>query len=549
MTTRAWRALTGVFFLCSLSVPAAQPAYAAASAAAADPRAWPVSYEAASLDAAELLAAVKRSAGAFDGAKTMRLEYTFRDGGLSGTRREIWNGDDYRMDSTVGPFVTAWGRHGEQRWETNENGYTLLKRGIHKRGEANARALRSADSGAVKLLGRLRTPADVFVLRVAPPDGREERRFYDATTMRLVRREFSYLNRLIVETFEDYRTVEGVTLPYKTTLSDGRAENDQTETLTSIRVGGPVDASELAVPTSRRMPVTLPEGVRSVRLPARIDRDGHIIVRLVVKGRGLDFQLDSGASGIVLNKDVASQLGLTTYGRWSQTVAGTFANTRAVIPRIDIGAISMTDVTVEALPFASQQDFDTKIVGLLGYDFIAGCVVKIDYANGRVDAIPWSAFQVPADAIVLDATLDDGVPMIELKMNNAVGSHFILDTGADDVIAFSGFAKQHAADLDDHSVNKVASRYFNGVTAEGVGGKLRMQATMLDRMQLGNVLYRDFIVFVLLRDQAEFEGEDADGLAGASVLRAFDVYLDYASSRVVLVANKWTRKAAGRDLK
>jgi predicted aspartyl protease len=552
MTTRAWRVLTGAGFLFSAVVPA--PAAAAAPSAApasatADPRAWPATYEPASIEAADLLAAAKRATSATQLGKTLRLEYAFRDGGLTGTRREMWDGENYRIDSTVGPFVTAWGRHGDQRWETNENGYTLLQRGIHKRGEANARAVAKADPAAVKVLGRLRAPADVVVLSVAPADGRPERRFYDATTMRIVRREVTYLNRLIVETFEDYRTVDGVTLPFKTTLSDGRPDNDETDTLTAIKVGDPIGASELAVPPSRRMPVALPEGVRSVRLPARIERDGHIIVRLIVKGRGLDFQLDSGAVGIVLNKDVAAQLGLPTYGRWSQTVAGTFSSARTVVPRIDIGAVSMTDVTVELLPFAQQQDFDTKVVGLLGYDFIAGCVVKIDYANGRVDAIPYSQFQPPPDGAILDATLDDGVPMIALKMNNAVGPRFILDTGADDVVAFSGFAKAHAADLDDHSPQKIASRFFNLVTAQGVGGTLRMHATMLDRIQLGDVLYRDWIVFVLQKDQAEFEGEDADGLAGAAILRAFDVYLDYASSRVVLVPNKHTRKANDRDLK
>ncbi|HEY0614430.1 MAG TPA: aspartyl protease family protein, partial [Candidatus Elarobacter sp.] len=185
----------------------------------------------------------------------------------------------------------------------------------------------------------------------------------------------------------------------------------------------------------------------------------------------------------------------------------------------------------------------------LGYDFIAGCVVKIDYAKGTVDAIPTGTFQPPPNAVILDATLDDNVPMVAMKINDVVGDHFILDTGADDVVAFTGFAKQHAAALEDHSEKKLVSRYFNVVTASGVGGKLRMRATVLDRMQLGNVLYRDHLVMVMLGGQADFEGEDADGLVGVSALRAFDVYLDYANSRVVLVPNRFTRAATNRDLK
>ena len=138
------------------------------------------------------------------------MTYAVRDGGLEGTERDQWSGDDYRIDKKIGPFITAEGRYHGQRWETNENGYTLLKRGIHQRAEANVRALEKTDPGDdVKLLGRLRMPADVYVVRVAPPDGREERRFYDASTLRLVRRETAYLGELVVATYEDYREVEG----------------------------------------------------------------------------------------------------------------------------------------------------------------------------------------------------------------------------------------------------------------------------------------------------------------------------------------------------
>ncbi|HEY0615921.1 MAG TPA: hypothetical protein VGC96_14825, partial [Candidatus Elarobacter sp.] len=311
MTTRAWRLLTGAVF--SLGLLASQQPFQASAAtaapkpAAADPRAWPATYEETAMTPAELLASAKAASGSPEARKQpMRLAFETHDGGLSGTRRELWSGDDYRMDTVEGPFVSAWGRRGGQRWETNENGYTLLTRGIHKRGQANARAIEKPENNeAVKVLGRLRAPADVYVLRVAPPDRREERRFYDASSKRLVRREIVALERLLVETFEDYRTVAGVTMPFKTTVSDGRPENDASETLTDARVGEPVAAEDLEIPGSRRLPVSLPGGVPSVRLPARITGSGTVIVRLTVKGRGLDFQLDSGAGGILINRDVA----------------------------------------------------------------------------------------------------------------------------------------------------------------------------------------------------------------------------------------------------
>jgi hypothetical protein len=558
MRPRAWRLSGALIFACSLAgalcagAPAASAAPAPAPSAApaakptgsSDPRAWPTTYEPVTLTVKELLAEAKRYDGSPpDAQKTLRAEATFRDGGVTGTRREVWLGENYRTDSTLGPFVTAEGRNDGQLWETNENGYTLLKRGIHKRADANARALENPNPGdELQLLGRLRAPANVYVLRVAPPDGRDERRFYDAKTYALVRRETSYLGHLVVTTYDDFRTVNGVTLAFRRTVSDGHTENDYVQTITKLQIGVPVADEEVAIPGSRRLPVKLPDGVSSVRLPARIDPYGRIIVRVTVNGRGLDFQLDSGASGIVLDRDVARQLGVATSGRWSNTVAGTFVSTNAILPSAQVGPITMSDLVVEALPFNYQNDWDTKVVGLLGFDFIAGAVLKIDYANGTVDAIPSEKFAPPENGVVLDAILDDNVPMITMKMNDALGSHFILDTGADMVIAFSGFAKRYPDAVDDHSEHKIVSRILNVVGVQGVGGKLAMHGTVLKSMQLGNVHYHDFLALVLLGDQDEFEGEDADGLAGIPLLRSFDVYLDYASSRVVLVPNKYTKK-------
>jgi predicted aspartyl protease len=522
---------------------AAFAADAPAKAKAPDPRAWPTAYESVTMTVPELLAAKRGATAASDAAKTMRITYAFRDGGLEGTEREVWSGDDYRFDVTAGPFTTAEGSYQGQRWITNENGYTLLKRGVHQRAEANARALEKTNPGDdVRMLGRLRAPADVYVLRVAPPDGREERRFYDASTLRLVRRETKYLNQLVVSTYDDYRTTGGVTIAYRTSVSDGHPENDAVWTIKDLQLGGPVLKAEIDVPGSRRIPVTMPAGAASVRLPARVDDWGRVIVRMTVNGRGLDFQLDSGADGIVLDRDVARELGLRTHGRWSSTVAGTFITSRAIIPKAEIGPVVMNDLVVKALPFSYENDLRTRVVGLLGFDFIAGCVVKIDYEHGTVDAIDATSFVPPADGMILDAVLDDQVPVVGMVVNKAVGEHFIFDTGADDVVLFSGFAKKHPEAVDDHSPHKNVSRSFNLVQASGVGGKLDMRPVVLAEMQLANVHYRDYLTMVMLGNQPAFEGEDQDGLIGAVLIRAFDVYLDYGNSRVVLVPNASTRK-------
>ena len=139
-----------------------------------------------------------------------------------------------------------------------------------------------------------------------------------------------------------------MTLLYRTTLSDGHPGERQGLKISSLQIDTPVIEAELTIPGSRRLPVSMPAGGGIARLPARIDRWGRVIVRLTVSGRGLDFQLDSGASAIIFDRDVVRQLGLKTHGRWSTTVAGTFISGRAIIPKIAIGDVTMSDVVVEA---------------------------------------------------------------------------------------------------------------------------------------------------------------------------------------------------------
>ena len=513
------------------------PAAAAPKTAAPDPRAWPTVYEPVTLTAGELLAAVRRADGGKPERDTLRVTYDVRDGGLSGTEREVFRGDDYRSDAEVGPFITADGRLHGQAWELGENGYTLLKAGIHQRTQANTRALERADPGDdVRVLGRLRNPADTFVLLVAPKDGRPELRFYEAASYHLVRRETHYLDRLVVTTYDDYRTVGAITTAYRTTYSDGHPENDGVRSVRELRVGDPVTDRDLQIPSGRRRLYDLPPGVERLRLPARIDKWGAVIVRLTIDGRGLDFQLDSGCSGITLNRGVAHELGLKTYGNWSQTVAGTFTTAKAIVPEMRIGPIVMHDVVVDALPMAFQNDESTKIVGLLGYDFIAGSIIKIDYERGTVDALPYDT-PFPHDALVVDAALDDGVPMIAVTVNGKVGERFIIDTGAWDIVLFSGFAQRNAGAISDHSPGQIISRWFNLVTSEGVGGALHTRGIGLERFKIGPIVFNDFIAEVMSGDQPAFEGEDTDGLVGAAVLSAFDVYLDYANARVAFVLN------------
>lgn len=521
----------------------AQPALAGDTAPAAtpDPSAQaPAGIVATKATLAQVLAAYDASSGSLPkGVSTSREVDSITAYGETGTYKEIDSGDDFIETTQLGPTTTASGTYHGQQWRQNENGYTRTLRGIHEEEErsdqALTRAIKGANLGSVRLLGEVTAPSPAYVVEVNPSAGRHEWLFIDVPTGRLVRREESRLGHRIVWTYDDFRTIDGLTTPWHQHLFDGFAGNDVDWRTMQLSYGGPVAASELEMPPTRS-PLHFPAGVTHVRLPARIE-DGSIIVRLSINGRGLDFKLDSGTSGIALDVDVAGQLGLKRFGESTHAVAGTFVAANALVPEMRIGDLTLENVSVSALPFNYQQDRDTKIVGLLGYDFLAGAVIKVDYYNGTVDAYDPASFVPPSGTVYpLKLKLDDAVPVVSASLGEAGGNDFIIDTGSTLVVLFQGFAQKHAAELPAVSYTIADKTYYPLVTAEGVGGIFELQPATVKRFVAGASL-DEFRVYDIVDSVADFQGEDQNGLIGYQFLRYFDVYFDYKDSLVLLQPN------------
>jgi predicted aspartyl protease len=455
--------------------------------------------------------------------------------GLTGVTRIVVAGDDYRETDTLGPVTTQLGSYRGQRWRVNENGILVNEIGVHKRNDVDSQALRNAFTAPtrdVSLAGEVDAPSAAYVLRVDPPDGRLKWLMIDKKTSLLDGEIDAYPERRLTITYDDYRSLDGAMRAWHEHLSDGHPINDVDYRVNSDVVNVPVPDDEVKIPEGSAPILTFPPQVTSVRLPARVI-EGTVVVRLTIDGRGLDFALDSGAGGIVLDSQVAKELGIKTFGNSIQNTAGEYAATQAVIPDIDVGPVSLHNTYVECLPFAQNVDFGTKIVGLLGFDFIANAVVSIDYDKGIVTASPPDTFTPPTGGIEVGATLDDGVPYVQAQVDNAVGDHFILDTGATDVTIFSEFADAHPDDVADEGLGRSINAVLPFISASGVGGEIPETFTQVASYTFGTANFKDFLLF-RTHGHTAFEGEDEDGLVGYTALRYFTVTLDYRNGTIYL---------------
>lgn len=494
-----------------------------------------------SISLKDVLAAFVRSNGRpARGTEVRARSWTIAAFGLAGTSSQIADGDDDRTTITLGPFTESRGAYGGKRWRQNANGLTVAVTGVHQRDAVDDRALdqaeRTGQAAGVALLGETKSPVDAYVVQVDPLGGRREWLYFEAASGRLVRKEAIVVDRRVVTTFDDFRTTDGITQAWHYRMDDGRPANVEDWHQTTERAMPPAAATQLVPPAGRGSIVGFGAATGPVRLPARLI-NGKIVVRVDVANRGLDFLLDSGASNIVFDERLVKALGLSTYGRSVRSTAGSYQESAALVPEMQVGELTMRSVAVTSLPFENRPANGTMVVGLLGFDFLDSVVLRIDYEHGTLDAFPASnPPQIPPTAVELPAALDDGVPDVRAKVGGTQADHFILDTGATSGVIFSSFADAHADAVRDRGLGTQLLNAHPFQFAGGVGGTLHVTPTQVASFGVADSQFENFLAYIV-RGNRSYEGEDEDGLLGYDYLKYFTVYLDYRRERVLLVRN------------
>ena len=118
---------------------------------------------------------------------------------------------------------------------------------------------------------------------------------------------------------------------------------------------------------------------RSHRIKA--DARGHFITSAKMNGRKVTVLVDTGATSVAINKSTARRLGLrlspSDFKYKVNTANGTVKAASAMIDRIAIGRVSVTDVRVAVLPDKSLKDT------LLGMTFLNE-LRSFEFRNGEL---------------------------------------------------------------------------------------------------------------------------------------------------------------------
>ena len=494
----------------------------------------------ATITLADLLEKHDRAVGKLlPGVKNTAHEaWTFTDSGVGGTMTLLRSGTDYHSTIVSGPFTTQYGQQNNRRWQQDENGQTTDSQDTEERSFYMSRVLEDASDpkNDAKILGEVGAPVPAYVVEVKVSGAKHpEWIFYDKSTFLIDRVEaVTPGKRRLISTYSDYRATQGITRPWNIGDTDGRTYFDDVYQRASLTIGNPIPGKEFAAPPDKR---TLTSISTPLWLPSK-NVGNYTVLRVMINGRGLDFELVAGSSEIAIDSEIARQLSLPTYGQLTSTPDGRDRSYLTTVGDMSIGDMHLKDVTLDAIPITYHLDNETKVVGRLGFDFLKNLVLKVDYVNKTVEAFPPEHYDGSKEELTyaLPIRIDGGLPFISSTVGSATSDRFIFDNSFPFTILFGGFTQAHPDDVVD--LGKHTAEILPVSSDSEIGHSYEIGVTSISRFSFGPTNYGSFPI-MSTTIPLNINGENIDGIVGKQFIQFYDVTYDYPHKRIWLKPNKW----------
>jgi len=324
---------------------------------------------------------------------------------------------------------------------------------------------------------------------------------------------------------EDWREVDGVTMPFHVHEDNGDPNDAVDVAVSSIERGTP--------PAFTRPADRAPDMTGTASVPIELVYGGLVYVQVAVNGTPMAFILDSGAESTVLNASRLAGLGLKATGTFAAGAGGGDV-TVGYVPHVTyaVGDATLKDQIVSAIPLDSLEGpLGRKLDGILGYDFLSRFVVELDYKHEQLRLLDRATYH-HASGTPVPITLEDSTPFVdatvELPGIQPLPGHFTLDTGClCQVSLFAPF-------IDDHKLLAAVPDARAAGFSAGAGGETHQLSATITALRIGDrTIAKPVADFGRDTTGATADPESA-GLIGAIVWREFVLVLDYKRKQVWL---------------
>lgn len=249
----------------------------------------------------------------------------------------------------------------------------------------------------------------------------------------------------------------------------------------------------------------------------------------------LSFILDTGSGGISLDSATVVRFNLNPTPS-NLTILGI-----AGIKKVSFlynQKLHLPGLTVENLNFHINDYgiltsvYGEKIDGIIGYSLLSRYILNINYDSLKIDIYTNGRIKYPKGGWLYEPMLRT-LPVQTARIKDAatVNTRLLFDLGAGLCLMLS---KEFVEDSNFFSKKRV----FFSKEAEGVGGKIDMQLTVMKELKIGPYRFRAVPVYVFDDAYNVTSYPYLTGILGNDLLRRFNLILNYAKKEFYLTPNK-----------
>ncbi len=478
----------------------------------------------------------------WDAVSSLAVQGALKAGGLEGTIEGV---EDLRSGRAMSRYDLkvvkgAQGFDGEHAWSQDPGGEVAVLDAEEAVKSARTDAWMTRRGywhrdGATASFGKPETrklDGKTFDVIVATPEGgREITLWFDHATGLLTRSETMSGQDAVISTFDDWREVDGLRLPFAQITDQGGDARNRTEVrYTKVTTNVAITDATFAAP-SMGDHVRIANDIGETTVPFRLVNN-HLLSTVTIDGQPATVIVDTGGAN-VLTPAAARRLGLSSEGEMAgrgvgeQRVKVSFARAR----ELKFGELiySQPNFYVMDLGTLSAQEGET-IDGIVGYELFQRFGVTLDYARGEVRLSEPARFKPPAGATEIPMRLTDRIPLIE-GMLDGTPMTISVDTGSRSTFtAYGPFTRDH----------ELVTRYRaapEAIAGWGVGGGSLGRAVRVGELRLGDQVLRQVAAELFTGDKGAFAAPDVGVNLGSGALRRFTVAFNYQAKRMYLAPN------------
>lgn len=248
----------------------------------------------------------------------------------------------------------------------------------------------------------------------------------------------------------------------------------------------------------------------------------------------LNFILDTGSGGISLDSTTCEEFNIkSSFSDTIVTGMGSAHKARfAYDQQLRFPGLTMNDMDFHINNYEVLTSvYGEKIDGIIGYSFFKKYIVKINFDSLDIEVFSPGEIKYPKSGTLLRPAFTTlPIQNLGIKDRRKIDFNFYFDTGAGLCFLMSEVFANDSAILS----KKRKPIYTQ---AEGMGGRLQMQLTVIKMLQIGHYKFRNVPTYIFTDDYNVTSYPYVGGLLGNDLLRRFNLVVNYPQKEIHLQPN------------